>query len=303
MKNCILEEIQILSSTERKAKKVILDPRRNLILGTNNTGKSSLIKTIYYTFGAEPQTQYPKWKKLNPVSYVKFNIDGVKYSILRNGKFFALFDAYNNVIDTYESIVSGLGPKLAELFDFKIQLPNRQGQLITPPPAFLFLPYYLDQDTGWTKEWNSFKGMGMIPGKKDPIIKYHIGQRTNEYYIAKNDKDLIVQQISEYENEREFSKDIVDKINEKLTQVDFDINLDDFKQEVEELLVECQSLKKIEDKYKITIIDLYNSKSNIEEQVLITLKALQESEKDYDYATETNSLVKLIRNLQHHTGR
>jgi len=285
MKNCIFEELLILSTTERTAKRIKFHKEKNLILGANNTGKSSLIKTIYQTLGADPAVQNPRWKKLKPLSLLKFSIGNRKFQILRNGKFYAIFDNKNKLLSRHDRIVSQLGPAIAELFDFKIKLPDRHGNLITPPPAYLFLPYYIDQDKGWSSSWSSFSGLGIFKDNKKPFINYHTGLRTNEYYEAKSVKDELTRKIDELQNERDYSKQIIKKINEELTQVDFDIDIDDFKSEVNELLVECQNLKRIEEKYKAKLVDYFNTRTNLQEQIEITVKALKETAKDYKYAT------------------
>lgn len=46
MKNLSFQSLLLLSTTEKAARKVKFDPKVTLILGENDTGKSSLIKTI-----------------------------------------------------------------------------------------------------------------------------------------------------------------------------------------------------------------------------------------------------------------
>lgn len=149
MKKLLFKEIHICSRNEKKAKKVIFDPRRTLIYGKNDTGKSSLLKTIYSTFGAKPSKVNNNWKELNPVSFVRFSVDGVNYSILKDDKVYAVFDSRDEIIKLCYSVTNELRPFLADLLNFRIKLPDTSNEIITPPPAFIFLPFYIDQDTGW----------------------------------------------------------------------------------------------------------------------------------------------------------
>lgn len=284
MKKFILSEILLLSQIEKKARRITFDLHRTIILGKNETGKSSLIKSIYAAFGASPARESEKWKQLNPILLVKFKVGDENYSILKDGRYFSVFDNRDRLIDTFDSVTTGLGPFIAQLFDFKIKLPNSDGIFITPPPAFLFLPFYIDQDIGWVKAWESFKGLQQIKAYKKPIIEYHTGLRPNEYYEMKGEVEKYEKAIQSLESERKLLQTILNKIREKLASIDFEISLDDFKVEVERLLMECQNLKTENDKIKVRVVELYNSKISLESQLTIAKHALNESHKDYEFA-------------------
>lgn len=271
---------------ERKAKKVVFDPKRTLIHGSNGTGKSCLIKSIYKTFGATPAKEHPTWKNINPVSLVKFKVDNVKYSILKDGKYYAIFDAKDNLLDVFDGVTKELAPFLANLFDFNIKLPNAKGDLITPPPAFLFLPYYIDQDASWLNSWSSFSSLQQIKSYKEPIASYHTGLKPNEYYVIKSEIDKYETKIGESESERKILRNLLNRVNEKIGLVEFNINIDDFKEEIAELLIRCEELKNKQEELKSNLVNLYNSKIIIDSQLTITKKALSETRKDYEYATE-----------------
>src|SRR6478609_2276270 len=183
MKEFKLREILLLSLTEQKAKRVPFNKNRTIILGKNSTGKSCLIKSIYQTFGATPQNIHPRWIEANTISLVHFSIDKIPYSILKNNKTYCIFDSDGSKIGQYNK-VSDLSIHLSNLFDFKIQLTNKEGEIVTPPPAYLFLPFYADQDKSWASNWASFTNL-YLPNVKLDIINYHTGIKPNEYYEAK----------------------------------------------------------------------------------------------------------------------
>lgn len=285
MKKFVLSEIMLLSTTEKKAKRVKFNNRRTLIYGGNGTGKSCLIKSIYKTFGAASSKDHPIWKDLNPISFIRFKVDGIKYSILKDGKYYAVFNKEDEIIGSYQSVTNDLGPFLADLFDFKIKLPNQKNELITPPPAFLFLPFYIDQDISWQKNWSSFGQLQQIKSYREPIALYHTGLRPNEYYQTKGEIDNYSAVINELESERRILKSVLNKVKGKITKVDFNINIEKFKEEIKELLIECETLKTIQEKLKSKLVDYYNYRISIESQLVIAKNALNETRKDYDYAT------------------
>jgi hypothetical protein len=286
MKKFILSEMMLLSSTEKKAKKVKFDRKRTLIYGKNGTGKSCLIKSIYKTFGANPYKDHPTWKNLDPISFIKFKVDNTKYSILKDGKFYAVFDGEDELIDVFDSVTNKLGPFLAGLFDFKIKLPNQQGEQITPPPAFLFLPYYIDQDISWQSNWSSFSNLQQIKSYREPIVSYHTGLKPNDYYTTKGEIEEYSSKIKELELERKSLKNVLEKVKEKISETEFNISIEDFKEEIKDLLVQCEMLRENQESLKVKLVDLYNLKISIESQIAIAKSALNETRKDYKHASE-----------------
>lgn len=282
MKEFKLNKILLLSLKEQKAKKVIFDSKRTIILGRNSTGKSCLIKSLYQTFGAEPQKIHPNWKDANAISLVHFAIDGEKYSIIRSNKVYCLFDSASVKLEQFNR-VSELGNYIAKLLDFKILLPNREGEIVTPPPAYLFLPYYADQDKSWTSNWSSFSKL-YLPNAKLDIINYHTGIRPNQYYEAKNELGIVNDGIQVVEKDITIVRSLLKNLKEKLSQIDFSISIDDFQEEIKELLISCEELNKTQNKHKQALTLLYNQKINLEAQLEITQRALIETNKDYAFA-------------------
>lgn len=286
MRKFVLSELILLSTKEKKAKKVQFDQKRTLILGGNGTGKSCLLKSIYKTFGAEPYTDHPSWKHLDPISFVRFSIENASYSILKDGRVFAIFNDQDELINVFHSVTKELGPFLANLLDFKIKLADSKGSFITPPPAFLFLPYYIDQDISWQKNWSSFSKLQQIKKFREPIVSYHTGLKPNDYYQTKGELEKYITQMKELEDERKILSNILNKLKGKIRQVDFNLDIEKFKEDVKNLLVECEILRNNQEELKTKLVDLYNYKISVESQLVIAKNALNESRKDYKYATE-----------------
>jgi len=256
MKEFKLKKILLLSLKEGKAKKVIFNNQTTVILGRNSTGKSCLIKSIYQTFGAEPQNIHPNWKEANAISLVFFTIDGLNYSILRNGRVYVIFNSNGEKTHQFNK-VSELAEYFALLFDFKIKLTNREGTVVTPPPAYLLLPYYADQDKSWISNWSSFSKL-YLPNAKGDIVNYHTGIRPNEFYEAKNELGFVNDGITEIDKEMGIVKNLLKNLKDKLSQIDFSLNINDFQEEVKALLVSCEGLNKLQNKLKQDLSILYN---------------------------------------------
>ena len=53
----------------------------------------------------------------------------------------------------------------------------------------MFLPFYIDQDTGWNKTWASFDRLSQFKKWRQPVAEYHTGIRPNQFYIAKGEAE------------------------------------------------------------------------------------------------------------------
>lgn len=285
MKNLFISELLLLSTKERKAKRVKFDTNRTLIYGKNHTGKSSLIKSIYKTFGAEPLMN-PKFEETNVTSLIKFEIDSIQYQILRDGKQFGIFDANNEIIKSFTSVTKELAPYLAELFNFNPLFQSINSGYIIPPPAFLFLPYYIDQDESWSKSWASFKQLQQIKDYRNQSIYYHSGIRPNEYFSTKKEIQDYLKIIEDTDKEQKLTNKILKDIKSNLAQIEFNIDINSFKAEITELLVEAEKLKEIESNLKQELHDLYHLKAVYDAQVNIVRQAILESHKDLKFASE-----------------
>lgn len=282
MKRLVFEEIQVLSYRERKAIKVQFNPKRTIIKGSNQVGKSSLIKSIYYTLGANPSIINDNWLKAEPITYLKFKVDNTRLSILRYNKtVFVLIDE-NGIAQAHN--FKSLSAYLNEIFDFNLIINNRKGEPETPPPTYLFLPFYIDQDKGWNDNWNSFANLSQFSSWKKPLLDYHSGIKGNSYYKTKSEFDSIKTELEETKNEIGTLNKILKSIKAKLKDEDFNINIDDFSKEVSELLSECEILKVEQNKLKYKLTELYNQKSIILSRVSIVETSINESKLDYKYA-------------------
>ncbi|QLY81900.1 hypothetical protein [Clostridium intestinale] len=286
MKKLIISEMMLLSFVEKRAKRIPFHPKTTLIKGVNDTGKSSLIKSILFTFGAEPSIMHPRWKSAEVLSVVKFKIATESYSLMRNGDYFALFDSKNNLIRTFNKITSELGPFFAELLDFKITLNDRNGNPSLLPPAYYFLPFYIDQDKGWADSWASFNKLGQFKNWKKDLIEYHIGIKPNEYYECKSDIGILQEEIKQENAEKKVIQTVVKKVDEKTSTTDFDFDFESFKSTIDSLIFECKILQDLEQKLKSSLTLLNDERLFILSQIKITEKIAQDLKKDYQHACE-----------------
>ncbi|MCQ9635164.1 hypothetical protein MP477_09390 [Chryseobacterium sp. WG23] len=282
MKRLIFEEIQILSYREKKAIKIQFNPKKTIIKGPNQVGKSSLLKSIYYTLGATPSVLNSNWLKAEPITYLKFKVDELRLSVLRYDK--SRYAVLNENQEIVPHDFKSLSIFLNELFGFNVLITNRKGEGENPPSPFLFLPFYIDQDKSWNDSWNAFSGLGQYSKWKKPVIEYHSGIKGYNYYQTKTELDSARIAHNEIKIEVSTLNKILGGIKEKLNDEDFNLTIEDFNTEVSELLKECEILKTEQNKIKLRLTDLYNQKSMLDARVMIIENAIGEAKADYKYA-------------------
>lgn len=287
MKHLILSELLILSDKEHRALRVPFDPKLTVILGANSTGKSTIVKSIYHSFGAEPARQHPRWKSAEPKTLVKFLLDGTPYQLIRDGGYFALFSGSGDFIRSFNRISEGLAPFLADLFDFGLILASRDGQPEVPPPAFLFLPFYMDQDASWIAAWSAFDRLYQFTGWRDFLVDYHTGVKNNVYYRTNADlikaRGKFVDAVASEDGVRK----VLLRLDADSTVPTFSLDPAAFGERVRRLLAESQILAATESQFRTKLTQLNSEKALQSTRHAIAQKALGEISQDFSYLVKS----------------
>ncbi len=291
MKNCVLEEIKLISSLEKSGASFTFDAGLNVITGQNGVGKSHLIKSIPWVFGAEPATMHPNWVKADISVILRFKIKDKSYKILRSGKTFLIFDDKNNLLHrSSQSVTKELSPFLSELFGFHLELPIKDtSDLAQLPPAFFLLPFYVDQDSGWTNLWQSFKNLQMFANWRKPLLDNFTGILSLELQSVKNDLRNARLSLKNLEKQRDLFAETFEGVRAEISNSDFDVDIDEYKNEIDELVARLSDLQKIEFEYKESIRSYSNRKSVLQNQINVvkaSVKSLDKDQKIGDSFTE-----------------
>jgi energy-coupling factor transporter ATP-binding protein EcfA2 len=294
MKNLRFKKILLISRKEKTAREVSLNNQKVAILGPNGTGKSSLIKSLYAAFGADPEKTHPKWKRAGVEILLEFSVDGDDYTIVRKGSRFGLFEGNGAPILITSKIAAELAPQIAELLDFKLRMKSKSSEgVVIPPPAFCFLPFYSDQDDSWTNTWNGFSRLQMMADYKREAAKYHSGMRPNAYYDAMADKQDTQLQVKEFYAERKSLGRAKARFDKRRVKLGFDMDPEQFAVQISKLLVQCELVREKQDAVKATISELFSERVLISEQVRISKAALKELDADYKFSSSLEAEVVL----------
>ena len=288
MKNLQFKQLLLLSDTQKKANQFLFQKRFNLITANDNSvGKSTLAKLLFWTFGCEPDFD-SSWKSTDCKCLVDFSIDAKDYRILRYQNFISLKEENCEILN-YTSIGGDYSKKFAELVDFKVLLPKRgsdETELITPPPAYYFLPFYIDQQRSWTKAWDSFDKLGQFDNWQKTAIKYHLGYLSPKHFALEQDLSDKKRQINELSQEIEKIGYALDVVKNHIPNNEITINEEQFQIMTKEIQKELFELSKLQENFLNELSNLTSDKVYLEHQKTIAEHLIKELESDYVFSVE-----------------
>ena len=197
MKNMIVSWVLMYDRENCLAKKIDFSDGVNVITSSqvdgNKRGKSIILKSIYHTLGADCFFE-SKLKKEKIGFIIEFIVDDVKYNIYRFNRLFKLYKNDELILKTIHR--SELAEKCKEIFEFGVMLPDRNSSILRiAPPAFNFLPYFIDSDKQDGTEYRSFDSLREFSDYKESLLLYHFGVHDENYYNLLAKRQEIVKNI------------------------------------------------------------------------------------------------------------
>ncbi|AZJ36506.1 hypothetical protein [Tenacibaculum singaporense] len=287
MPNLKFKRLLILSNSTKTANQFEFSETLNLITAIDNSvGKSTLVKLLFWGIGCEP-TLDTSWRTTDSKTIVEFTVDTTLYIVKRYKNNISL-KTDNNAFINYDKITGEYSKKLAGILKFKALLPNRNSGLMEiPPPAFYFLPFYIDQKRSWSKAWDNFEKLEQFSNWRSTIVKYHVGLLTSKHFELENDKALkkdskktIENQIEKIETTIEIVKDYIPEIANTITETK------EFEVLTEEIKIDLRKLQEEQEKILNKLTILNGERVYLEQQQVITEKIISELDKDYKFTIE-----------------
>lgn len=299
MRSFLFEDIWMLSRRDRRARHVEFHVGKNLILGRNHTGKSSLIKTLFTTMGARPEGELRQWDE-NTISLVRFSIDGRKFSVLHQTGTRALFDSEGRILMSTGD--HGEWSKaFSEATGFNLPLIDKQSKTVPADPKCFFLPFYINQDGSWQADWNTFTGIQQYKAPVGSILDYFSGIKPPEYYQAKAKKDAEQQILDGLKRERDFLDKARERVSKSFSMSGPKVDPENFKLDIEQLTAEITQLNKRQEILRDQAVKERELLSSINMQINLANEALSIYEGDSHFLrTEPReTLVCPVCNAEH----
>lgn len=287
MRNLTFQRLVLISDSKRLANQFSFQKRLNLITGKDNSiGKSTLAKSLLWSLGCDPVFD-EEWKSNDIKSILYFTINNKEYFSCR-GTHSIILGAIGDEAQRYINITGDFSKDFSDLVNFKMKLPNRgDGNLETPPPAYYFLPFYIDQIKSWSSPWNSFENLGQYSNWKAPLIKYFTGYLKPEHFD-------IEENIYEYSEIKKQSAHKIEKFQSAVevivdNSVDSHIALDndDFIKIQNEIKNELYDLIDYQTRLYDAQATITSNIYDLESQYTLAITSANELEEDYKFAVES----------------
>ena len=294
MKRLIIKKLIVISQSESRSLEVPFSKGLNIILGGNKTGKSSIIKSIFYTFGCELKRIEKDWKELISSYLIFFQYGKNQYVIIRQGKKFQIFeqpkDEYLCIIESDE--FHKYSNSLMDIFGVKMPCISKERKEFNITPPLLFRFQYIDQDEGWNKIADAFDKVGYIKDWKKNTNKYVCGYLDDKYYSLQTQKAQHIMEKEEKKKELNHNQNFVEQISNSLSQLDNSKSIEEATREIENLVQQADALRK--DIFSIKAeMTIYENETYMNQHKLhIVEQNLIETEKDIEFAMkQENELV------------
>lgn len=141
----IIKSFSIIDLEKREAQSFIFENKTNLIVSKSNSqGKSSLLKSMYYTLGFDVK-QFPSGWNINDLYFqLEVRINGSDYTIDRQKNIYRVSD-HEGILNVKEYSFW-----LSDKLNINMKLANTHTKSLDDVYASaLILPFYIDQDDSW----------------------------------------------------------------------------------------------------------------------------------------------------------
>lgn len=201
MRSLRFDALWMLSESEKRAREVLFHPKANALIGTNHTGKSTIVRHLFSVFGCLTRPLGEEWDSDAAIA-VEFSIDGSTYTILNQGDLHALFDKSRRVL--WATADQGeLRDFVADLLGFSLPLTsNPHGEVRRARPPFFFVPFFIDQDGSWDSDWRTFRGLREFRQWERPTLDLALGIRPPAFWALSSELQEKKRLLDEIANEQ-----------------------------------------------------------------------------------------------------
>lgn len=281
MKSFLFDGIWLLSQNDQRALSVEFDPRKNLIVGRNHTGKSSIIKTLLLTLGAKPKGNLQHWDK-STISLVTFKVDGNKYSALHQNGNRGLFDASGKAIIT-STTHQAWTEAFSRVTGFNLVLTDKASETAPPDARCFFLPFYINQDGSWQGTWDTFAGLQQYRAPAGAILDYFTGIKPPEYYELSAKRTNLQRSLDEVQKESRFLNRARERFGKSMALSGPKVQPDNFVLEIDRLTAEVTELNQSQERLRDVAVRERELISAIQLQIQLAIDTLETYDSDASF--------------------
>lgn len=266
------------------ARRINLNNDLVILAGGNESGKSSILKMLYHTFGATVHPFAQRWDEANVISLLKFSVDDANFKAIRMANDVYVFNP-DGSLNFHENDRHKISVKINKLLGIPPFHKDPQGSEITLPVGCLFMPFYIDQDHGWDQPWNSF--LRLMGGKHNAML-FHVGAINEEYYFYKSLLDVAEAKLKNTINEIIGSAKFKNTFMNRYKNIDkLPFTDEEFKRGIDDVLSKLSGLKEEQNKILQELEKLYGVRYSYQFNINQLKDNINEIDKDFRYALKS----------------
>ena len=267
MKIMTINNLSIICDNIKKAKFCDFKEGINVVTSDgiksegNFVGKSSLLRSIFHTLGADARFS-DVWEKEGKYTYIlDFNVDNERYLMLRFDSLFKLYDNNHKLLFKISNR-DQLALKLKEIFGFNIYLMNHEKKYVLAAPAMNYLLNFIDQKEIKCCAFSSFKNLTAYADWYSDVIRSLVGIKNDSYNQLKTELNEKILDLKTKNEKSTFYNNMLRELSDKneLPVINMDAILAEMKKYEKEFGETSKALHEIKDKIFKTI----NAKKEVE---------------------------------------
>lgn len=280
MKSFRFNAIWLLAPQSQRARAVRFHPHKNMIVGRNHTGKSTLIKHLFSTLGADPTGRLQNWDD-SAISVVAFSVDTNEYRAIHQSGHRALFS--NGQLIAAASSRSDWSAAFAGATGFNLVLTDRSLTTVAADPRCFFLPFYINQNGSWQSQWDTFVGLQQFKSPTGAILEYFSGVKPPEYYDLESRRTQAEHALAELEKERIFLDRARERFAKSMSSTGPKVDPTNFTQDIDRLTAEVTELNQRQEVLRDQAVREREMLANIRLQIKLADDALHTYDRDATY--------------------
>lgn len=276
-------ELNLHSALEKKALQVNLNHPKIILYGTNNTGKSVIIRHIFWCMGLNPINVFSKIWDQNITGILKILYDNEEYSFYRNKDNRYLF--HDEVLLFSSSNNTEWNSYLAIFFKYPLKLLLKSSPVENDAGLEgLLVPYFIEQDSGWGLNWaGPFSGLARFKDFYKEVLINFTGYKSIESISLRQQLGTLKSEFSKLNSELSIYKISFNNIKIDTSYNQPRVNKNSFRKEIKQSTNELKSLIIQQNNLKNTLSELIQKKFKLKSILKSSVQSLNEISLDIEF--------------------
>ncbi|SFD28970.1 ATP-binding protein [Massilia yuzhufengensis] len=280
-------ELWLVSERDESARILKFNPRKNLLAGTNETGKSRILKHLVWALGGEPSTRIAGNWDVNIAASVVLSIGQKWFTFVRMGRDQrAAFNAEGKLLLATESAQTW-AKFFADTFEFPLKLQRHQeGAFALAGPEYALLPFYIDQEGGWGRKWGNFLRLSQFARWEPVVFESFLGLRPQRYFDAQLTRDELVFKLRELRLQAKVQASAYQHVKAMLPASDAAIDESAFARELQQVASQVEALVDDENQVRNDLFAIAQERQELTGQLQLAARAENDLVEDLAYLSK-----------------